>query len=87
MILFMLISVFCHAVQVLVLRNFGIIVGGETVEETFFLVRQLMTGVETMVGSFFYEFSVSKSFYEWLLLNLNSDYLVVSQLYFDTYWI
>lgn len=35
--------------KVLVLRNFGIIVGGETVEETFFLVRQLMTGVETML--------------------------------------
>jgi len=34
---------------VLVLRNFGLLVGGETVEEAFWLSRNVMTGVDTQV--------------------------------------
>jgi len=35
--------------KVFILRNFGIIVGGETIEEAFYLVRNVMTGVETQL--------------------------------------
>jgi len=37
---------------VLVLRNFGLIVGGETVEEAFWLSRNVMTGITTQVNIF-----------------------------------
>ena len=33
----------------LVLRNFGLLVGGETIEEAFWLARNVMTGVDTQV--------------------------------------
>lgn len=33
----------------LFVRNFGVLVGGETVEEAFHLVNNLMTAVETQV--------------------------------------
>jgi len=36
-------------VQVLVLRNFGLLVGGETIEEAFWMARNVMTGVNTQV--------------------------------------
>jgi hypothetical protein len=39
-----------ETVQVLVLRNFGIIVGGETIEEAFWLARNVMTGIDKQVG-------------------------------------
>jgi len=34
---------------VLVLRNYGILVGGETIEEAFWLSHNVMTGVATQV--------------------------------------
>jgi len=36
---------------VLVLRNFGLIVGGETIEEAFWLARNVMTGIDKQVGA------------------------------------
>jgi len=40
---------------VLVLRNFGLLVGGETIEEAFWMARNVMTGVDTQVaGSSYY---------------------------------
>jgi len=35
--------------QVLVLRNFGLLVGGETIEEAFWMARNVMTGIDTQV--------------------------------------
>ena len=35
--------------QVLVLRHYGLVVGGQTVEEAFYLARNLMTALETQV--------------------------------------
>jgi len=32
-----------------VLRNFGLLVGGETIEEAFWLARNVMTGIDTQV--------------------------------------
>jgi len=32
-----------------VLRNFGLLVGGETIEEAFWMARNVMTGVDTQV--------------------------------------
>lgn len=37
--------------KVLVLRNYGLLVGGETVEEAFWLSRNVMTGVNTQLQS------------------------------------
>jgi adducin len=37
--------------KVLVLRNFGLIVGGETVEEAFWLARNVMTGIDIQLHS------------------------------------
>lgn len=37
--------------KVLVLRNFGLLVGGETIEEAFWLARNVMTGVSTQLHS------------------------------------
>jgi len=34
---------------VLVLRNFGVLVGGETIEEAFWMARNVMTGIDTQV--------------------------------------
>ena len=32
------------------LRNFGLLVGGETIEEAFWMARNVMTGVDTQVA-------------------------------------
>ena len=40
---------FLYLSQVLFLRNFGVIVGGETVEETFHIANNLMIAIETQV--------------------------------------
>lgn len=37
--------------KILVLRNFGLIVGGETIEEAFWLARNVMTGVDFQLHS------------------------------------
>ena len=31
------------------LRNFGLLVGGETIEEAFWMARNVMTGIDTQV--------------------------------------
>lgn len=54
-VLFLFLSVlvkflFLNLLQVLFLRNFGVIVGGETIEETFHIANNLMIAVETQVG-------------------------------------
>ena len=36
--------------QVLVLRNYGVLVGGQTIEEAFYLARNLMTALDVQVS-------------------------------------
>lgn len=31
------------------LRNFGLLIGGETIEEAFWMARNVMTGIDTQV--------------------------------------
>ena len=38
------------ALQVLVLRNYGVLVGGQTIEEAFYLARNLMTALDVQVS-------------------------------------
>ena len=51
------------ALQVLVLRNYGVLVGGQTIEEAFYLARNLMTALDVQVSHNHNGYTIKKNLF------------------------
>ena len=49
--------------QVLVLRNYGVLVGGQTIEEAFYLARNLMTALDVQVSHNHNDYTIKKNLF------------------------